>query len=516
MASSPLRDPVNPTDPPQLVSHRSWAFHAVLVIFLGLAAAQIIASVHVYLSNLALYDRMQTFKDAGYLIVPNSNILPCLLELKPAVFGGIFFTLSAGAFLTLFSVMGAWLWCRPLLRKKALLPVLLIPWLSCVFALNLPGFSLMPTLYFLVIPSFVFTLASKWLFPCSLAGFARRSFLHALAPLFLALLWSTQMSGSFFVEIRDYLLLTHSAGSKVNDFYYRYTLYPAEILKSLDQKLLRSVYYGRMQDRALSQVLQRELLKHDYLPVQDETLADLVFKDEKRELHLQKQGITVLRINARQFTSSPGAWLAAFSKETDRGRFFRKVILISFLIGFPMLLYLLVYGILFLFISTVFPPEKSSVPATLLCVVAGILLFLLFVLGRATIHDEGQVDRALQSSDWRERVAALRFIHDNRLEAARHPAYRALLVSPFIPERHLLAKTLGVSRQAHTFKDILFLLDDENTTVVSAAFRAVGSRKDPAGIAHILTRITTSKDWYNQWNAYRALRNLGWKQSPSP
>jgi HEAT repeat protein len=52
--------------------------------------------------------------------------------------------------------------------------------------------------------------------------------------------------------------------------------------------------------------------------------------------------------------------------------------------------------------------------------------------------------------------------------------------------------------------------------VVSAAFRAVGSRKDPAGIAHILTRITTSKDWYNQWNAYRALRNLGWKQSPSP
>jgi len=30
-----------------------------------------------------------------------------------------------------------------------------------------------------------------------------------------------------------------------------------------------------------------------------------------------------------------------------------------------------------------------------------------------------------------------------------------------------------------------------------------------------LKRIETSDDWYNQWYAYRALRNLGWKQSKS-
>ncbi|MBN2033538.1 MAG: HEAT repeat domain-containing protein [Deltaproteobacteria bacterium] len=270
-----------------------------------------------------------------------------------------------------------------------------------------------------------------------------------------------------------------------------------------------------MKDEMLSQTLQNELLNHDYLLVKNETAADLVLMQNDQELLLEKKGRCVIRINVREFLASSGAWLALFSREADRERFFRKITLISLLIGFPLFLYLVVYGILFIFVSLVFPAEKSPVAATLLAFAAGIVLFLLFFFGRTTIHGVQQVDPALQSGDWRMRVAALKFIHYKGLDAARYPAYRNLMQKASVPEKYWLANALGAGRETHTFKDLLSLLDDPHPNVVSAAFRAFGKRKDPAGIRPILTKLTTSKDWYSQWNAYKALRALGWKQSIS-
>lgn len=494
---------------------KSRSLRAPLVILLGLSAAQVIASTHVYLSNLALYEKTDAFRSAGYLIVPNAHVLPRLLEWKPAVFGGLFFTLSLGAFLTFLSVAGAWLLRRAPAVKKVLLPFLIIAWSASLVALNIRGASLPATLYFLIIPPLVFTVASKWLFSGPSTRPASSLLIHALPPLFLALLWASQMSGSFFVDARDYLLLSHSAGRKVSDFYYRYTLYPAETLKPLEGKLQRAAYFGRLEDETVSRALQKELLKYDYLPVDNETLADLVFRDRDNELHLQQKGMVILGTTLQQFLLSPASWLAAFSKETDRQFFFRKVTLVSLLIGFPMFIYLLLYGIFFFPLRLLLPPAKSSVLATLLCLVAGIVLFLLFSLSRAAIHDQGEIDRALQSGNWRMRVAALKFIQVKRLEPAHYPAYRALLQSPCIPEKYWLANTLGASREPDTFQDLLSLLDDTNPTVVSAAFQALGERQNPAAVPHILERVKASTDWYNQWNAYRALRALGWKQSLS-
>ena len=494
---------------------KSRILSAPLVILLGLLAAQVIASVHVHCSNLALYEKMEAFRHAGYLIVPNAHVLPRLAEWKPALWGGLFFTLSIGAFLTSFSLAGAWLVHRVQARKKTLLLLFIIGWSASVVALNIDGFSPAPSLYFLVIPPLVFIVALRLLFTKPPAKPASGALLHILPPLFLALLWASQMSGSFFLDIRDYLLLSHKAGTKVSDFYYRYTLYPAETLKPLDRKLLRAAYYGRVENKAAAQALQRDLLRYDYLPVAKESLADLVFAEKDNELHLEQGGVMILRTNLSQFLSSPGPRLAVFSKETDRQSFFRKVTLISLLIGFPILLYLVLYGIFFFPLSLIAPAAKPAVLSTLLCLVAGIILFLFFFLSRAALHDEREIDAALQSGNWRMRVAALKFIHDNGFEPARYPAYRALLKAPLVPEKYWLAKTLGQSTHGETFKDLLSLVDDSHHTVVSAAFAGLGKRNNPAAVPHILARITTSRDWYNQWNAYRALRALGWKQSPS-
>ena len=509
------RSSSNPANPVKYSIWHSIPLRAAFVILTGLVTAQIIASIHVHISNLELHDKMQVLLNAGYLTVPNAHVLPRLLGWKQAVLGGPFFTLSVGVFLTLLSLAAAWFRHRVLPERKSLLLVVVVPWVALLLALNIRGFSLMPTLYALLIPPLVFSVASKCLFLQSPQAPKNTlpSLFHILSPLLLALLWATQMEGPFFGDVRDYLLLSHSAGTEVNDFYYRYTLYPAEAFKSLDQKLIKTVFLDNIRSKAVSQALERELLVHDYLAVGDEKNAELVISERDHELHLQNRGETVSSPKLQQFLSSPAPWLADFSAKTDRHGFFRKFTFVSLLVGFPLFLYLLLYGLLLLVLSPLFTRRTSSVVATSLCLAAGVALFVLFTLSRGAFRDETQLAQAMRSRDSKTRVSALKFIYDKGLEITHYPAYRDLLNSSSIPEKCWVAKALGASKRRESFEDLLSFLDDPHPTVVSATFQALARMKNPAAIPTILARIEASTDWYNQWNAYRALRTLGWKQS---
>jgi hypothetical protein len=78
-------------------------------LLIGLALAQILASIHVYLSNKDLYDSMMAIKDAGYLPIPNPHVMGKLHKAGPAFFGGLFFTFSIGAAISLLSLALAWI-----------------------------------------------------------------------------------------------------------------------------------------------------------------------------------------------------------------------------------------------------------------------------------------------------------------------------------------------------------------------------------------------------------------------
>ncbi len=63
---------------------------------------------------------------------------------------------------------------------------------------------------------------------------------HLIPIPLLALLWFTQFDSAMFLDLRDNLLLSNLLGRKFSDFYYNYTLYPAEAFKSLDQKMIKT------------------------------------------------------------------------------------------------------------------------------------------------------------------------------------------------------------------------------------------------------------------------------------
>lgn len=489
------------------------ALKNLAVPLLGLLFAQIIATVQVYSSNSELHRTLLVLKEAGYLIVPNQQILSILSDFKPAFWGGLFFTLTIGVFLTFLSWATAWAWNRLFSRNRLFLYFCLLAWLSPLILINSQGLNFIVTLYFLIVPATVFAAASK-LSNQEKGAPGYRSLLLLVPFLVLAGLWGTRADSDFFLNLRDRVLLSNPVGAKVSDFYYEYTFYPAETFKSLDQKLLKSCSIAGIQRKADEQALEKTLIAHDYLPVDRARYpADLVVREDNGLLFFEHREKSIVQTNLQEFLAGPGKVLEAFSHKTDTASPFRAFILFSLLVSLPLVLYAVCFSLFFLISSFVLSPKVSSWTASVLCLFLGSALFF-YITGSAT-EESSDLARALASDRWETRVAALKLIEQKRLDVADFEPYPRLMRSPHAAERYWVARALGFSKQTNAFKDLLGFLDDPSAGVVSMAFYALGQRKDSRAVPEILKRIETSGSWYNQWYAYRALRNKGWKQDRS-
>ena len=489
--------------------------YPVTSLLAGLFAAQVISTLQVYLSNKALYRTLVVVNEAGYLALPNQHILARLQAFGPAFYGGLFFTLSVGAGISLLSFAAAWVWDRLFSRHIIPLIFLLFIWAGSFVAVNWEGGSPLVTAYFLVIPIAVFYVALRWMPPRTGRRPWHQGMAHLIPVALLACLWVPQMENSLFLNLRDHLLLSNSLGSKITDFYYKYTLYPAEVFKPLDQKILKTCSLDPVKKKSLKKLLEGKLLGHDYLNTGGEGELDLKIRESGRDLILENSGRAILKTTANDFLSNPANILKQFSSETDKYALFRQFTFLSILIGLPVTLYLFFYTFLLSLLCLVFDRRISSVTASILCLLAGMLLLMPIYLGNGEKADQKDLALVLASGRWQERVAALKIIRKERLDVSDFAPYNRMLSSPYIPERYWLTKALGVSRSHETYKDLLGLLNDPSPVVVSMAFFALGQRGDERAVTEILKRIKTSDHWYTQWYAYKALKALGWKQTES-
>ena len=490
-------------------------FYVVKAVLLGLLATQIIATLHVYLSNADLYRTVMTLIEAGYLTIPNQRVMYTLKEFGPAFFGGSFFTFSIGAGLSIFSAACAWVWDRILGRSRVLLMPIVLLWLGAAVAANSQGFCPMVSLYFLAVPLVVFISTLKWM-P---GQRGKRVWLNRLTYMLpiavLTMIWAAHADRFLFLDVRDYLLLSNPIGKKINDFYYRYTLYPAEVFKSLDQKTLKTCRLAPIKDKAVTRRMENMLIPYDYLPVPAHGPVELEIVEARNTLVFKHKGNTVLQTTFKEFFARPEKVLRQFSAETDRHAFFRQATIFCLLIGFPITLYVMVFALTRFVLSFFVSSTPSSVVAAALCLSIGLALLVPLRIGMIRIVDAIDLSEGLNSDCWQHRVAALRAVVGQGVEIGNLQAYPGMLASPHVPERYWLAKALGVSRHPRTYQDLLALLDDPCPNVVSMAFHALGQRGDKRALKEIVKRIESSDHWYNQWYAYKALRHLGWKQSRS-
>jgi hypothetical protein len=493
-------------------THRS-IFMAVLA---GLFSTQVIGTIHVYLSNKDLHQSMQAVQKAGYLAVPNDNVWPALQELGTAFMGGLFFTLSIGAGLSVIALLGAWTWYRLLKRGKAALFFCLLLWLMGIVAVNGKGFSTLATAYIVIVPSIVF-LAVIFLLrerQKQETGLYRMACLGV--PIFLVLLFLPLAKKTIFVDIRDMILFNNSIGRKINIFYYEYTLYAAQAFKSLEQKTIRTCRLALAENESHRDTIAKFFVSRDYLVVGGNGPVDLKVLEQDGTLLLLAGNKTVLSKTVRELAANPSSILQQFSRQTDRFGPLRLTTFVSMMAGAPLCLYIILHGFFFMVFSIFMDQRRAGYAALLLCLLAGMAIALPLYGIKVQEANINNARDLLKSDRLQERVAALRYI------AGTGAAYDQLitetqdmLTSPHIAERYWYARALGSSKSPEAGKKLLAALDDPNTNVVCMAFYGLGRQKDNTAIEPIKQRMQKSGKWYEQHYGYRALKSLGWKQTGS-
>ena len=489
--------------------------YAAPALLLGLFSAQMIATIQVYLSNVHLYRSVTVVLENGYLPIPNQLIMRRLQDFGPALGGGLFFTLTVGAGISILTLGMVWIWDRIFNRRKIVAGLFILFWLLCLVGVNMNGFNPIVTAYFVVIPTMV-SIAAVALMPAERDRHVRFHRAMLLVPIvILALVWTSIMDKGLFIDIRDRILLSNPVGVTINNFYYSYTLYAAEVFKTLDRKSLKTCGLESIQTVPISPRLERTLVHHDYLVVENYKDADLRIIEEGHSLLFQNRGRTILKTTTEDFFSEPKRVLKEFSVKADGYAFFRQFTILSLLFGFPLALYVIAYTLLFLVATLVCDMRKAAVTASVLCLVIGIALVAPMYYAKGEKIDRNNVSQTIQSTRWQQRVGSLKVVVRERLEIADFPGYETMVSHDRIPERYWLAQAFGVSRQPETYGHLLRLLDDPQPIVVCKALEALGQRGDRAVIPEILRRFENSHHWYEQLYAYQALRTLGWKQAKS-
>jgi len=293
------------------------------------------------LSNSRFYHSLIAIKAAGYLPIPNQQIIHGLQGFGTAFFGGVFFTFTAGAGLSILTLAAFWIWDRLFLRNKFVLILISLFWIGCLLQVNGQGFCPLVTSYFLVIPAVVIMAALRCMPSQRNQSIWLDGIVQIIPIILLALLWTSQINSHLFLNLRDHFLLSNSLGIKINDFYYKYTLYPAEVIKSLDQKILKTCNLEHIKEQRTKELLENELLNHDYLNVGNDLTIDLNIEENNSILVFKNKDKTILKTTLNEFLFIPQNILKKFSLKSDRHRFFRQFTLLSLLIGFPIILFIM-------------------------------------------------------------------------------------------------------------------------------------------------------------------------------
>ena len=478
----------------------------------ALLVAQAVATFHVSQSNLALYTKLKAVVDDGYLLVPNGPALDTLKSIGTALCGGLFFTLSVGAILTLLSMTVSKLYQNTTTKNRLnhLAPIIL--WGILIALINLSGFDLYVNLYFWLIPPLVYLLSRRW--PGK--GFDIRSTIVQVVPVvILAALWFTQYDPNMFIDIRDRLLLSNPVGEQVNRFYYRYTLYPAEAFKAPSQKSINTYLLDNTIRHSQSQSLAKALIRNDWLPVTSVKTADLVLLQDQEKLELVNNARVETQVLIMEFISRPADALKKFSNEVDRYSLFRLISFYGLLLGFPVLLYIGLFTLIRLLCTLFASPKKSLVAASVICLLLGIMIWGYFQYGKMGTTPGLNHAALLSSKNWRKQVVALRQFPGLGFDVMGTPEYQKLKKSNRVPVRYWLVEALSAGKQEKAFTELVEFLDDASLNVRTRACQVLGQRRDPRAIPELRKRLNRSDEWYFQWYAYKAMRALGWNQYPS-
>ncbi len=486
-------------------------------VFAGLFTSQIIAWAQVYLSDINYHKKMTAIYEAGYVCVPGGFVMETLKSFYPAFMGGLFFTFTLGAAITIISLIFA-LFVKSEIFALNRFNIIKLAVLWAVFQIfgYFQGMTFLTGLYFFIIPPLVFLTALKTI---NLRQPVDKKIILIHLIFFVAMI----ISGSGYANhrtfsiIRDKFLLSTKPGIAINNFYYDYTLYAAQVFKSMTQDQLRAVFTDCDNLREIMpKRLIRTLLYYDYLPVKNKNAADLTIILAKDELKFIKNENLIEKHKLREFYINPRDILKNISEKTDVNNFFRQITFLSLLFVMAISIYFAFWLPVYVIVKFLFKAPKGELISP---VISGMLIIITLIVISVLPENSGitldNLKNKLESENLCERVEALKYIDRKELDIGYFTKTDKFVKSPHFSERYWFIQGLRYSRIKSTYEANLALLDDPVINVAYSAYLAMGHRKEGKCIDEILKRITKIKKWYVQLYAYKALRRLGWRQTVS-
>ncbi len=486
----------------------------IKALLVGLVVTQVIAMAHVFQSNQFVFQKTKALSEAGFVTVPNALVQPLLPALKTAFCGGLFFTATLG---TLLIVLTFLLVLFALNLGKGRTAWLLPPWIGLMVLVNQHGFNLFATVYGSVVPLFVGSFLWRKSVPVSKMLCIKMMLWGGAGVMSLALLFFAALPENGFIRFRDRLLLNHHAEQTVNDFYYRYTLFAAEAIKTNTQKQLLSY---RIEKRSGSEFdfkdLEVRLAHYDYLLLDEQddgNSADLTLKVlPDQDVMIEDRHGTTFQTTLAAIRSTPKTVLAQYSNISDRNQGLRQLTLIGLLGGLPLFIYGALFCVGYGLLKRWLQPGFAAAGSTALCLIAGVSLWwLLWMPGSMSDRTDELID-VLQNGRRIEKLAALEVLSSQRIDITKIPFYPDLLNSVDVAVRYKVAQSLGYHHSSQSREGVERLLKDLNPNVRCMALQSLGRMGDPDDIQLILKTIRESDHWYVQYYAYKALRRLGWLQ----
>lgn len=487
------------------------AFLDMKTVLISLTVSQCIATLQVAASNASLLEKMTAVKAAGYLAVPNDDAMSALSTVSAAFFGGWFFCVTLGSAITLLSI-GTIRLSERLITGRSKTRILVILWMGIQMFVIVKGSDLFLLAYFLLVPPIVYRLLPEHTNRPMNSSLYRSRLLHLVALIILFGLWLTSQQSTVFVTIRDFLLLPNPIGQKINSFYYRYTLYPAELIKPLNSKTIKTYRFARETEWEKIIPVKKVLLNHDFVPITSDAAADVTIDWQADKLSFRVKQETVLVKEMHLFLSRPTEVLTELSILLDDHDLIRRLVFSGLVLFSPLLLY---YGLYRFFASIIAIPgnkRTAEILTPVLLLLVGVSLLYPTLYPEPSDLNQAAVRSLIRSSNWRDRVVALRAVDRQARDIADYEyQLQPDLLQP-LPERIWLARVYRYSGDAMVDKYLETLVLDRSINVACQAIESLGERGHKKSIPLLMNLIQSSDHWYVQRYAYRALKKLGWKQ----
>ena len=499
-------------------SFNAYARH-ILALFSGLLFFQSISSLKIHSTNQGLVETMTAAINQGYLAVPGPKILPLLDTMKSSLAGGLFFTLTVGAFVCLLSLAAACIYLALPRMRRELGIVFFLVLSAALVTINLEDFLVFETAAMVAASATTFFVCCFFFKNHSPALSLKHLAIHGIFPLILAVLLFVlpqNKDSRIFSDFRDTFLMSNPLGMTINDFYYTHTLSPAEVFKSLDQKQIKSCHLvlDGVNEMHRPQI-EQALLSRDFLILDSVKNPDLVVRAQDQNLLFYRDGKEISTMRLIDFMASPSDLIKNYSKATDSYAPYRKIVGLSLISGLPLLMYILMHGLFFAGLSLAVKGPKAPLAASVCCFAVGLACFFLLYTSTKEPVEGSNIRTLLSSPSLNQRVSALQFLAEHNLDLTFYPAALKSMESPSVLERYWFARAAHKSRDPLIFSKIIALVDDVHPNVACQAFYTLGMMGNVDSVPVIERKIVEARNWYVQWYAYKALKRLGWTQQRS-